>query len=135
MNINLVLKSSSDFSTIEIQSLTENLVLNFNSSQVSAFKQWYGNRYTNQEYSHIQQMLPSLNYFEVRKCENGTLAIVMSTCLTNSVNSKEVNSLLIFNQHGAFSRYELNDSLTVGLISTEKMFEYVLDNSVPIFCK
>jgi hypothetical protein len=128
------LKPSRDFSTIELQSLTEYLVNNFYIAQVNAFKCWYCNRYTNQEYSHVQQLLPSLNYFEVRKCENGALAIIMSTCLTNSVNSKEVNSLLIFNQHGAFSRYELNDSSTEGLISTEKMFQYVLDNSVPIYC-
>ena len=127
------MKPSRDFSTIELQSLTEYLVNNFNIAQVNAFKYWYCNRYTNEEYSRIQHLLPSLIYFEVRKCENGTLAIIMSTCLSDSIHSKEVNSLLIFNQNGAFSRYELNDSPIEGLISAEKMFQYVLDSSVPIY--
>ena len=135
MKDNLSLKPSRDFSTIELQRLNECLVHNFNSAQVNAFKHWYGNRYTNEEYSHLQGLLPILNYFEVRKCGNGALAIIMSTCLDDALHSKELNSLLIFNQKGAFSRYELNDSSIEGLISTEKMFQYVLDNSVPVYCK
>ena len=126
---------SRDFSTDQIESLTECLEFNFNIFQVDAFKHWYGNLYTNEEYLHLQDLLPILNYFEVRKCENGALAIIMSTCMNDALHSNEVNSLLIFNQEGTFSRYELNDSSIEGLISTEKMFQYILDSSVPIYCK
>ena len=127
------MKPSKDFSVEIIEKLTEKLLLNFNITQVHAFKQWYKNRYLNKEYAHMQALLPSLSYFEVRKCANGTLAIIMSTQISESKPFKEFYSLLIFNQKGAFSRFEFDESFISGTITGDKLFETVLDSSVCIF--
>jgi hypothetical protein len=130
-----MLKPSVDFSSDEILNLLEALYENFNVAQVYAFKQWYNERYLSREFQHLQDLLPKIYFFELRKCENGALAIILATYVNDLNEKKEFHTLLLFNKSGAYSRFSLNSPIKKDSVRSGEIYEKALDNSILVFSK
>jgi len=130
-----MLKPSVDFSSDEILNLLEALYDNFNVAQVYAFKQWYNERYLSWEFQHLQDLLPKINFFELRKCENGTMAVILATSFGDNKEKKEFHTLLLFNKSGAYSRFSLNSPIKMDSVRSGEIYEKALDNSILVFSK
>jgi hypothetical protein len=130
-----VLKQSLDFNYYDIKTLEELLLSNFNFAQVYAFRQWYIERYFNLEFKHLQKYFPRIYFFEVRKCDNGTLVVILATHLDGLDGKMEFHTLILFDKNGAYSRFCLSSSKKNESVRNCEIYENALDNSILIFSK